>query len=162
MSLDNSHQGWVSQRRMQAITGIPRATWHHWASEGLVRIAEDNAYTEADVLELVIVGALRSFLGPRELAAIWRWQRREGFTDALIHQARSIESEGFLDLVLEAETGRLAVASDLPTLLGAVREPLRPRALVVIPLAQHVIRVREAFRLFAQTEQRPTPHGVER
>jgi hypothetical protein len=66
------------------------------------------------------------------------------------------------DLVVEPDFGGICVATDDADLVEAVRHPGAPRAVFVIPLAEKLVLIRDAFRRFATAAKRPTERKVGR
>jgi hypothetical protein len=147
---------WVGEARMLSICGLPRSTLQSWIASGLIASDPGGAYGEAEVLEAAIISALRDHFALEELTRLWIGLRERGSVGAFVARAHELADEDRFDLVIEPTSGRILLALDDAGLVDAVRHPSIPRPIVVIPLREKLIFVRDAFRAFATNDKRPT------
>jgi hypothetical protein len=142
---------WVAEKQMLRLTRVKRSTWHNWIKEGLVDPVRPHAFDEAEVLEVVLVGALRRVHGLRDAAGIWRALHQRSDRQRLVAKAQTLVAEERFDLVLEPDGTGVRLAQDDEELAAAVRFTSDPRSVIVLVLADELRRVRDDFRVLAET-----------
>jgi hypothetical protein len=153
---------WVEEARMLALCGLPRSTFQSWDRSGLFVRDPGGAYSEAAVLEIALLSALREHFSTEDLSRTWKSLRQDGAVERLVAAASRVEANARFDLVLEPQYGGIALARDDSELLTAVRHPAAPRAFLVLSLGERLQLVRQGFDRISTNERRPSERKVGR
>jgi hypothetical protein len=147
----------MAEKPMLELTRVKRGAWQNWLREGLMTPAHPTAFAENEVLEAVLVKALRSVHELAMCKRIWRVLRSEAERAQFIAAAQTLNAEERYDLVLEPRGAGLRLARNDPELVAAVRFPGAPRDVIILPLADELRRVRDDFRVLARMGAKPNP-----
>ena len=148
---------WVAEGRAALLAQVARATLAGWFKDQLLERPAEGVFHERDVLEVLLVGALREELSLSEAKGLWRNLRRAGVVGEFLDLAEEISSaEDRLDLIMDPAMGRIKFARDAGALLEAVRDEHRARTVYVAPLGARILLAREGFANFANTDPSPT------
>lgn len=118
-------------------------------------MTEGAAYGLGEIVSLLLLGAARPHLPPKEMAGAWGELQGTGRLPVIVTAARELGPSGRFDLVVAPEHALLRVALDDEELLEAVRHPSVPIPVVVVDLAPRVRMVVGAFSRIANRTRPP-------
>jgi DNA-binding transcriptional MerR regulator len=148
---------WVAEQRLLILVDLARSTLQSWIKERLLEPSDRGVFSENEVLEILLVAALRELFPLAETRSLWRNLRRDGKVGEYLQLSRLLTSDQQrLDLVVEPATGRVTFAPNTRSLLAAVRDDQRPRTVHIVPMGSRILDARSGFDSFASTEPRPT------
>lgn len=133
----------LTEAKVCDIVGISQSDRHAQVRRGLLPAARGMGLGIQDASELAAFQLVRSSLGPSELAVAWP-QVRAGIRESI--------GPGQLDFVFDTALGKADLASTCDALASLVATG---RPTVVVPLAERMIEVREAYHRWASTHSRP-------
>lgn len=144
--------GFIYERDLVRISGVPRSTRQHWVAKGLLRDPPDGRFREREVVETVILGRLVQALKPEHAQVAWGQQGDEVLAAVLaVEPGRTRQ----LDLVVNVDLATISLAKSDRQIGALIRSQEQPRHYVVFPLAAVLREAREAFWRFTRTPRKP-------
>jgi hypothetical protein len=153
---------WIDEAKMLELCGVPRSTFLGWVKSGMVDQDPAGAYTEEEMLEIVLLSGLRDQLSVQDLATLWPQLRAGNRVAEFLGRARSLGPADRFDLVVEPTHGNVTATGTDEELATAVRRPGPPRPVVVLDLASRLLLAREDFSRWARRGKRPQGRRVGR
>ena len=133
----------LTEAKVCEIVGISQPDRHRLVGRGLLSAAEGKGLGIQDASELAAFQLIRSSLGPSELAVAWP-QVRAGIRESI--------AADHLDFVFDTALGKADLAQTRDALVSLVATG---RPTVVVPLAERIVEVREAYRRWAASSAAP-------
>lgn len=147
---------WVPETRLVSLVGIPRSTYQSWEQEGLLTRSATGAYAESDVIETIVIAAIRAQLPLAATGNAMRQMRASGAVADLVDRARALQADELFDLVIDPHRATVVVCDDTRSLVAAVHDQHVARTVTVVPLARTLSDAIVAFRNHAQRGRPPT------
>lgn len=129
----------LTESKVCEIVGISQPDRHAQVRRGLLTAAQGRGLGIQDASELAAFQLIRSSLGPSELAVAWPQVRA---------RIRESIAPNYLDFVFDTALGKADLAQTRDALVSLVATG---RPTVVVPLAERIGEVREAYRRWAST-----------
>jgi hypothetical protein len=145
----------VSEARAQELCGLSRPGWKSWARIGLIEEDPGGVYDERQVLEIALAASLRDHLSPADARAAQQALKRDGHWSEMLTRAQRLQPGDSFDLVIEPRFCAVELAIDDDDLVRAVRHAGEPRLVLVVVLAERLLRIRDGFRRVARPRERP-------
>ena len=147
---------WVRELVFATLVGIARSSYQAWESDDLLTRPANGAYTQTHVVEAVLLAELRSRLPVPAVRNAMRGLRADGLLENITDRFRSPSRTAYLDLVIEADIGGVAVCFSERELLREVRRSRLPRTLTIVPLSETLTRSIAGFHNNAESGAPPT------
>lgn len=146
---------WMPESRFCALLQLPRSTLHSWDSEEILVRPSTGAFTEAHVVEMLVVERVREHLPVAMTRSAMRALREANALSRAADRFRELRAEDRLDIVIDTGIGDVHLCLDEDALLRAVRDDRHTRTLVIVPLADDARRAIKGFRNGAERGQPP-------
>ena len=146
---------------MLSAIGLPKSTFLGWAKEGVLSADPGGAYSEGQVVEVVLLAGARAVLSLADLAKFWPQLTEEGAVGTWLERALELADGESCDLVIDPALGDIHMCVGDMELARVVRKG-QPRPLHIIDLSEQIAAARRAFKRHATNAVRPTGRKVGR
>jgi hypothetical protein len=140
---------------MLGLCRLPRSVLNSWKRAGIDLVNDAGAYGLSETISVLLLGAAREHIKPKEMAEAWRELIGSGGRDQIVQKARQIDDCERFDLIVDARHATLLVATTDAELIDAVCHTNWPRPVVVVDVAEGVADVVGAFNKVGNTTTRP-------
>lgn len=149
---------WLPESRMLGLCRLPRSVVNSWKRAGIDLTNEAGAYGLSETVSVLLLGAAREHIKPKEMAEAWRELENSGAHERIVNRARKIDQCDRFDLIVDPRYAKLRIATSDAELIDAVCHSRWPRPVVVVDVAEGVTDVVSAFNKVGN----PTPRPVRR
>jgi hypothetical protein len=146
---------WLPESRMLDLCRLPRSVLNSWKRVGLDLTNEVGAYGLEETVSVVLLGAAREHIKPKEMTDAWRGFVEAGGRDAAVAKARDFGRCERFDLIVDPRYAALSVATSDAELIDAVCHPGWPRPVVVVDVAEGIAAVTTAFHRVGSRTEKP-------
>lgn len=143
---------------MLSLCHLPRSVLNSWSRAGLDLKTSEGAYGLREVIAVLLLGAARDHIQPKEMAPAWQEIVDSGADIEIVQKARRLSQGDRFDFVIDPENASFAIAQSDAELAAVVRFSSWPRPIVVVDVAE---RIRQAVRTFDKVGN-ATPRPKER
>jgi hypothetical protein len=146
---------WLPESKMLELCRLPRSVLNSWKRAGIDLADKAGAYGLKETISVLLLGAAREHINPKEMAEAWREFVSSGAHDEVVQRARQIGDCDRFDLIVDSRHASLLVAASDSELIDAVCHPGWPRPVVVVDVSEAVAAVVGAFHRVGNSTTRP-------
>jgi hypothetical protein len=146
---------WLPESKMLDLCRLPRSVLNSWKRAGIDLADEAGAYGLKETISVLLLGAAREHIKPKEMAEAWREFVNSGAHDGVVQRARQIADCDRFDLIVDSRHAALLVAVSDSELIDAVCYPRWPRPVVVVDISEAIADVVGAFHRVGNSTTRP-------
>lgn len=136
---------WLPESKMLGLCRLPRSVINSWKRAGIDLANEAGAYGLEETISVLLLGAAREHIKPKEMAEAWREFVNSGARQSTVLKARERNEDDRFDLIVDPRHATVQVATSDAQLIDAVCHPGWPRPVVVVDVSEAVSEVVRAF-----------------